>query len=205
MKHLSWLILLSSSLILSCQKSSESARVANYSRSLMAKTQVLEMQGDKQKMAYRLLNAEEKASLWREKLEKALMSDTKSEEQKNFIGRQLERIKPSLFTIGSAENRAMKIDIPVLRKEAEALFGERLSFVLFGQLNGSSPVPGVASVAAAENCECCLWDNWCPKIKETGNRRTCYYTSGPGPYILCLSSELGCGWLWMAPCNGMCA
>lgn len=152
--------------------------------------QVLELKGDKQKLAYALLTSVEKVKVWQKHLEIEFEKDIYNKSQKDYINYALNSIDPSWFN----ENRKPEISnkIVEIRKIGFKYFSKNQLYNLIASLNGNSDLLVNKADAPLGMCTCNHVEDWCSYGSD------CFGT----PY--CGYSTSGCG-DWMSnACTGIC-
>lgn len=192
-------ILLSSFLVISCEKNNSSINLSE--QTLINKSiisQLINLPESEQKIAYRLLNNHEMAYLWNDKFMKIKKTESFNKEQESFINYLLSIIKPDLFVINSQSNIEFRSTIGKnISARAKNLFGFENATFLLTSLNKRPINPNL--VIDDENlikkCKCSSESNYCDPLASCNEN----------PETICRHTTLGCGALLMYSCNGLCS
>lgn len=144
-----------------------------------------------------------KYKIWQEKIE-YLKTLEYSQEQKDLMQEVLDEINPSVFNESSANySNFVANKIQYFQAKGEVAFKTKLEFALiFGTVydidsdverkfvgNGTAPID-------VDNCECSIGSDWCDVHNITEQR--CRSSR-------CQEAGLGCGFLFLSTCVGMCS
>lgn len=191
-------ILLSSFLFISCEKDSSSIKLPETSLiNKSAISQIINLQGDEQKTAYRLLNNHEMAYLWNDKFMKFKMIEPLNKEQESFMNYLLSIIKPDLFVKNSQSNIEFRSTIGKnISAWAKKLFGFENATYLLASINKGPIKPNLVidDDDLIKTCKCSSESNYCDPLASCDEQ----------PETVCKHRTLGCGALLMYSCDGLC-
>jgi hypothetical protein len=150
--------------------------------------------GSEQKVAYLLLNNDEKSAVWKTKFESIIANESLNTAQKDFIKRMILLLKKNL--LGSSNTSVNKITLTNLAKESITLFEYNEAYKLMTTLEvkiKQGPQPNLSDDPGGDiiRCNCSKDSDWC----LTGD---CKETNP--------SCEGGnnCGTFWNYKCDGKC-
>ena len=156
--------------------------------------------GEDQKIAFGLLNENEKYTLWNEKLKNILNNENLNEQQENLVFNIIKDLNPSVYS--SVTNDYDEYFSNIISKkfiqDAEKLFSSKQIKEYFFQINEFSKTDagGIGDNPNDPSCNCNNaiiggWDCSFPEFcKATG--------------VTCVDRSLDCGVLNTSPCDGIC-
>lgn len=161
--------------------------------------EVLSLDGESQKLAYRMLSVNERHTIWDQKMKSILENKSLSETQFNFVRNLKTELRPEYFEKNISErNPELYSSFKQLQNEAEQIFNPNELRNYFGNINAVESASDLDIIddpgsGGDRDCNCnkgtdifCPWTSTCEGIQ-------------------CKDSESGCGWFWADPCNGVCA
>lgn len=212
MKQVCYYAIILFALCASCSKGTHQASTQTASVDYGLINEVEQLNGQPaNKLAYRLLNSQEKTVLWQRQLGYYLEADLNAD-QKKFLKQFRDIITPQLLD----ENATLEVRASMrpFEEQAKQLFDKPLLANIFSNIhtersvvewvkNGhnsatSNSSSGGAVVKVADSgsgCDCNYIDDFCH-----GSGNWCKGGSAP----LCNVSSSGCGWLFVEECNGYC-
>lgn len=140
------------------------------------------------KVAFNQLDPQNRADLWRQHILAQMESSDWTEDQLNVLSRAVEMISPELFELKKGDlewETVARAPVEELEKSALQVFTEEEFSIIFLHLGGEWSDP----VEMADKCNC--------NIGYWGNCWSCHQSG-------CQSVIIGCGALWLWPCNGSC-
>lgn len=155
--------------------------------------EILSLEGESQKLAYRMLSSDERYAVWNHKFKSVLEKENLNEAQLDFVLNLKRELRPEYFESDLSETNVELYDrFQVFKKEAIKLFEKEELKSYFSNINvevGDEEGGG----SGKRDCNCnknaslfCPWTSTCEGIS-------------------CNESSSGCGWFWQDPCNGVCA
>lgn len=184
-------------LFTSCSKKNEDFTGSIFER--LGKVRSLESL-EARKLAYGMLSAAERSSLWEIHLKTAVATLSLTREQIGIIEEGLSFIKQSTSTNnGSGILDSDKFEI--WRYKASTRFSASEKAYLFNDIRAEQGKPNLVMMNPPLNCECHQTTDFCSNRNYTV--LFCvhsFYCESTG----CTTSESGCGWLWLESCNGGC-
>ncbi len=149
------------------------------------------LQGSEQKIAYLLLNNDEKAVLWKTKFEAILSNEILNDLQSKFVQKLILQIDNGILNLDDKSNKIKMVD---LSKESVALFTYKEAYSLMTTLATTLQAPESNPDYVAPDgikCNCSKESDWCltGDCKETDPVCT---------------SKSSCGSLWSYKCDGKC-
>lgn len=184
------LILTSLFLVLnSCSKEDELTNESERSVNMDKIENVLILKGQGQKIAYRMLNANEKLFIWEDKLSNLLSSNDLNSSQISYIKELQNTLKVENFNLTNQKSAYYKEYLVKMKKIGYTLFSPKEMVSYFSNLN--SNINQKYQEPPRIHCGCSTADDWC----VTGD---CYS-------FYCTTADAGCGWWLGEDCNGFCA
>lgn len=155
--------------------------------------EIMSLEGESQKLAYRMLSGNERQAVWDNHFESILESRNLNETQLSFILNLKSELQPEYFDNNLLEtNVELHSNFQKLKNEAEQLFSVDELRNYFGSLNNIQELEEEIE-PDERGCNCnknaslfCPWTSTCEGIT-------------------CNKSDSGCGWFWSDPCDGVCA
>jgi hypothetical protein len=156
-----------------------------------AKTnQILELKSEnEQKLAYSLLNPEEKAIIWTKHLNSMKLLNSYNEEQINFIN-EIQKSFTAIYFSNKTKSKD-SFNKKVISKGLK-IFSKKELYYLVASLSTYSKLPGQGGPPPISTCGCSTSSDWC----FSGNCNGTAY---------CLRDSDNCGTGWSYTCNGDCA
>ncbi|MCF6294331.1 MAG: bacteriocin fulvocin C-related protein [Flavobacteriaceae bacterium] len=152
---------------------------------------VIDLSGDEQRVAFRLLNNESKAFLWKKKINNVLKSQNLTAIQKKLVVELQTYIKASLYNTGSKEYFELDEKVKNWASKIEEHFVKEQIVNYFTTLSELNVTNGGPVFEGDNNCACNTSEDYC-----------LWSTCDSG--LECETSYTGCGILWASPCNGLC-
>lgn len=150
---------------------------------------VLTLEGQGQKIAYRMLSENEKLFLWQDKLANLLESIDFNSSQIKYINELRKTLKLEYFYFENQKGKYYTDYLVEMKKIGYTLFNAKEMAIYFSSLD--STYEKVVQNPPNIHCHCSTSDDWC----VTGD---CYS-------FYCTSADDGCGWWLREDCNGFCA
>lgn len=187
-------------IFLSISCSNDDLTQNNYEESLsMAKiSNVLDLKGNAQKLAFSSLNATEKHFIWNNRLEE-IKNSIRNDNQTRIIEELKSQLSIEYFQNPTVRNSKMEY-FEKMKLEAYIVFGKELSKGYFSTLEDIASLNSRLKDASIDDidigggdriCNCNTQDDWC----VWGS--SCF--AG-----FCRQLNSGCGWWLEQPCNGVC-
>ncbi len=154
---------------------------------------VINLSGDEQKVAFRLLNKESKATLWSNKMDALLESESLTDTQRKLIIEIKSYITSDLYN----KNKIypFKDKMEYLKLKAKKEFGRKKLIKFFttiaSRADGDLTIGGSVCGCSTEDSYCAWWN-------------TCNLSGGGCEPPAGDDEGYGCGWLWEFQCNGAC-
>lgn len=153
--------------------------------------QVLEMKGQSQVLAYKMLNPDEKFYIWETKLTKILNSNKiLSSEQKSFIDEVKSTLDVKYLGSSGIKDKKYLDYLANMKIKGLKIFSKEQMVNYFSSLNYDANIGNQTEDGV--HCNCNSSDDWC----ITGD---CFYWGA------CSTADGGCGWWLQETCNGYCA
>lgn len=195
-----FLLFFSFLLIISCTDDNSQNENSNVNRNKIDNVLSITNAED-QKIAFRLLNENEKYTLWTEKLKNIISNDNLNDDQKNLINDVLVKMKPIVFSDVKSDYDEYFTNI--ISKEfvnnSVKLFTKKQIREYFFQINMYSKLPGEFGGGGGDpipscNCNNAIIGGWDCEIayacKKTG--------------VTCGGDYMDCGVFNTSPCDGIC-
>jgi hypothetical protein len=151
---------------------------------------------NKQKLFYALLSAEEKQTIWTNKLALMESDETLTADQKTFVSSVLHSLTRDLFDVNKNSDKKNKY-FKYVQNRSIALFGAKLAGNIFANVNAPAKKKSLTnSVESSEyppgsgDCDCSKESDWC--------------SSGHACVREGCTVKSGCGTFWSYSCNGDC-
>ncbi|MBN8697326.1 MAG: bacteriocin fulvocin C-related protein [Bacteroidetes bacterium] len=195
-----------SAIVVSCQKEKEKiennssvARKTSFNGSNQdshsMRIELLSFGKDEQKQLFNTLKPEQKAGLWKDKINEVLNKNDFNNYQMELLKELLNNISKELYIPGSMQEKQFK---EVFHKEWIAKAKGQFIFddlvIIVGSLdtfeNNKGPISGGGG-DRVDDCECSTSSDWCSMNMTCKTSR-------------CIDSAHGCGTLWTYSCKGMC-
>ncbi|RNC87840.1 MAG: hypothetical protein ED556_01225 [Winogradskyella sp.] len=197
MRKLFLLSLASLLLSFSCETSStEEMNDLNIDLSKVENLRV--MKHNEQRIAYRLLNKDEKFKLWDDRLSSLIALPSTTEIQKKSIINLSKILETEFFSSNNEKGVSINEEIKGWIIENESKFSREKFILYFTTLNEVQSDNGARDDLVLdpgediEDCECNELEDYCIGISFE-----CHKTK-------CDDSYKGCGFLWNSSCNGEC-
>lgn len=189
MNKINYVLFLLVFVLFSCDKESmkEEQLIETSSRKV---EQVLNLKGDKQKLAYALLTSVEKVKVWQQHLKNELTKDFYNKSQKDYIKYALNSIDLSWFN--ATRKSEVSDRIVLLREIGFKYFSKKQLYNIIASLGGNSSIATSKYDPPLGMCTCNHVNDWCSYGSD------CFGT----PY--CGYSTSGCGDFWADACTGIC-
>ena len=152
---------------------------------------VSNMKGESQKIAYKMLNSNEKLLIWQKKLD-LLLNLNLNDSQVNYVKELQSTLKIDYFKNESINDKEYLKYLSNMKKIGFSLFNSQEMATYFSNINLEiSKLPNGKTTPPDIYCGCSTGDDWC----VTGD---CYS-------LYCSGADAGCGWWLQQTCNGFCA
>jgi hypothetical protein len=169
---------------------------------------------EERKIAFRLLNAAEKAEVWKKHLLECAKEATLTNEQKNFILGVIPILKAERF-INPLNKGDKNSQVDDLLVQSGKLFKNREYDIgwLFYDITINKPIFKVVTeetiktsqspnlqTRKLEDCECSILSQYCGYPQSIGCYKWTFYCEMGS----CTVGSWGCGTFWWYECNGKC-
>ncbi|MFL6263992.1 MAG: bacteriocin fulvocin C-related protein [Thermoanaerobaculia bacterium] len=151
----------------------------------------------RQKVVFSGLSPEERSKIWAERIQRYMETHRKlSSDQMALLADALDLVRHTTLFARDVEGTDeqmwdlfYKESLKEIKERAQQLFSRDSIIEIFGNLNKN---PNSMTKSADPDCGCNTGSDFC------GTSHMC---SGGG----CWGSGMGCGWVWLENCNGVCA
>ena len=140
-----------------------------------------------QKDIFRIIPAENKAQIWRDKLN-LLSNSLLDKEQIRLIQQIRTKLNKDFFDPASSNQSENNKFAGEMTKKVIEVFGKKTAERYFARIENSI---SITSFSDGVDCNCNKSDDWCPDIGSC--KGACDN-----------SDSWGCGLFWSKPCNGKC-
>jgi hypothetical protein len=178
------------SVLSSCSSTDENERVSSV---------LNEKNTNSQRLAFNLLNGNEKLKLWTDQLNEMIKEDNLNQDQLNLVNELLNKLNATIFDTSIVNNDEreifMNIFAPDFVERARSIFNDEYVYNNFYRIRKQpKALEPIGGIVGTNDCAC---------------NKSSYFTCGFSTYE-CKASTCevlvdGCGFLGMFECNGKCS